>query len=52
VSGQHGYHGNILLGDLTAPHLLVLYLPPLLTACWGAASTLRVARARDQGEPA
>jgi hypothetical protein len=31
--------------------LTLLFLPPLLTACWGAASTLRAARARDQGEP-
>ena len=50
VARQHGYHGNALLGDLATPHLLALYLPPLLTACWGAARTLRTARPRGRGE--
>lgn len=51
VARQHGYHGNALLGDLIAPHLLALYLPPLLVGCWGAAKALRSAVASRGGAP-
>jgi hypothetical protein len=50
VIHPNGHYGDDLLGKLTPAHLLALYLPPLLVVCWGAAQTLRAAKAWDRGK--